>query len=275
MKLKLISHTENIEEVVSMAAKLCYSPVGVDEIQEGLTPESVEKFLNMLISLGHESPLEHASFTFAVEGISRACSHQIVRHRIASYSQQSQRYVKLDQFEYIVPPSIEAIPEAKKLYIEAMEQDQETYNNLVDLLIEEQIKGSKYWDEYVNYEKMLKEQNQDVDPISYMLSCYKSEYKKYEKKAIEDARYVFPNACETKMVFTMNVRSLYNFLNHRCCERAQWEVRKLATEMLKELKKVAPILFKNMGPKCVKGQCSEGKMSCGKVVEIREKFKSM
>lgn len=275
MKLKLISHTANIEEVVSMAAKLCYSPVGVDEIQEGLTPESVEKFLNMLMSLGHESPLEHASFTFAVEGISRACSHQIVRHRIASYSQQSQRYVKLDQFEYIVPPSIEAIPEAKKLYIEAMEQDQETYNNLVDLLIEEQIKGSKYWEEYVSYEKMMKEQNQDIDPISYMLSCYKSEYKKYEKKAIEDARYVFPNACETKMVFTMNVRSLYNFLNHRCCERAQWEVRELATEMLKELKKVAPILFKNMGPKCVQGQCPEGKMSCGKVVEIREKFKSM
>ena len=275
MKLKLISHTANIEEVVSMAAKLCYSPVGVDEIQEDLTPEKVEKFLNMLISIGHESPLEHASFTFAVEGISRACSHQIVRHRIASYSQQSQRYVKLDQFEYIVPPSIEAIPEAKELYIKAMEQDQKIYDDLVDLLITEQIKNSEYWDEYVSYEKMAKEQNQVTDPISYMLGCYKSEYRKYEKKAIEDARYVFPNACETKLVFTMNTRTLYNFLHHRCCERAQWEIREVAIAMLKELKKVAPILFKNSGPNCVSGGCPEGKMTCGKIVEIREKFKNL
>ena len=96
-----------------------------------------------------------------------------------------------------------------------------------------------------------------------------------EKQAIEDARYVFPNACETKMVFTMNVRSLYNFLNHRCCERAQWEIRELAIEMLRQLKQVAPILFRNMGPNCVQGPCPEGNMTCGKIVEIREKFKNL
>ena len=96
-----------------------------------------------------------------------------------------------------------------------------------------------------------------------------------EKMSIEDARYVFPNACETKMVFTMNVRSLYNFLNHRCCERAQWEIRELAIEMLRQLKQVAPILFRNMGPNCVQGPCPEGNMTCGKIVEIREKFKNL
>ena len=117
MKVKVIAHTPEPEKVISMAAKLCYSSVGVDEIEQNLTDESVEKFLNMLINIGHESPLEHVSFTFAVEGISRSCSHQIVRHRIASFSQQSQRYVKLNQFEYIVPPEIERIEEAKEVFI--------------------------------------------------------------------------------------------------------------------------------------------------------------
>ena len=114
MKVKLLAYTPEPEKVISMAAKLCYSAVGVDQIEENLTDESIDKFLNMLINIGHESPLEHVSFTFAVEGISRACSHQLVRHRIASYSQQSQRYVKLDQFEYIIPQEIEAIDEAKE-----------------------------------------------------------------------------------------------------------------------------------------------------------------
>ena len=136
MKVKVIAHTPEPEKVISMAAKLCYSSVGVDEIEQNLTDESVEKFLNMLINIGHESPLEHVSFTFAVEGISRSCSHQIVRHRIASFSQQSQRYVKLNQFEYIVPPEIEQIEEAKEVFIDAMNKDQEAYDKLVDILFE-------------------------------------------------------------------------------------------------------------------------------------------
>ncbi|TPB34699.1 FAD-dependent thymidylate synthase, partial [Burkholderia pseudomallei] len=166
-----------------------------DEIEQNLTDESVEKFLNMLINIGHESPLEHVTFTFAVEGISRSCSHQIVRHRIASFSQQSQRYVKLDQFEYIVPPEIESIEEAKELFIDAMNKDQEAYDKLVDILFE------KHYNNLIESGKNEKEAKRNA-----------------EKKAIEDARYVFPNACETKMVFTMNTRSLYNFFNHRCCE---------------------------------------------------------
>lgn len=204
----------------------------------------------MLISMGHESPLEHVTFTFGIEGISRSCSHQIVRHRIASFSQQSQRYVKLDQFEYIIPPQIEKIEEAKKLFIESMKKDQEDYDKLVDILFEK------------HYKELLEQGKSENQAKSQA-----------EKIAIEDARYVFPNACETKMIFTINIRSLYNFFEHRCCERAQWEIREMAIEMLRQVREIAPILFKNCGPKCVKGPCTEGNMTCGKIVSIRENLK--
>ncbi|MGL5715544.1 MAG: FAD-dependent thymidylate synthase, partial [Paraclostridium sp.] len=90
-----------------------------------------------------------------------------------------------------------------------------------------------------------------------------------EKAAIEDARYVFPNACETKMVVTMNARTLYNFFSHRCCDRSQWEIQKLAEFMYDEVKLVAPATFSMAGPSCVIGNCPEGKMSCGKMLEKR------
>lgn len=243
LKVKIIAHTPEPEKVVASAAKLCYSPVGVDEIQEKMTQEQIDKFVNKLASMGHESPVEHVTFTFAIEGISRVTTHQLVRHRIASYSQQSQRYVKLEQFEYIVPPEIEKIPEAKALFIETMKRDQKAYDGLVDMLIEEK------WKPYIGQELTEKE--------------LKRLNNKFEKEAIEDARYVFPNACETKIVATMNVRTLLHFFNVRCCERAQWEIRDMATEMLKECKKVAPTLFKNAGPSCVRGKCPEGAMCCG------------
>lgn len=252
MKVKLLEYTPNPEKVISMAAKLCYSPVGVDEIEENLTPEKVDKFLNMLINIGHESPIEHVNFTFAVEGISRACSHQIVRHRMASFSQQSQRYVKLNQFEYIIPIEINEIPKAKERFIKAMEEDQRAYDEIVEILFEK------------HYNNFIKDGKNEKESKSLA-----------EKKSIEDARYVFPNACETKMVFTMNARSLFNFFKHRCCERAQWEIRELATLMLKEVRKAAPIIFKNIGPNCLIGPCPEGNMSCGNMVKIRDKFKNI
>jgi|SRR3712207_1395419 len=241
VKVRLLEHTPNPEKVVAAAAKLCYSAVGIDAIEEKLDDKSTEKFLDMLMSYGHESPVEHVCFTFAAEGISRSLTHQLVRHRIASYSQQSQRYVKLNQFEYIIPPAIENDEECKKLFINAMEDSQKTYDQLV--------------------EKLKK---------SYIDNGMKE--RAAEKKSIEDARYVFPNACETKIVFTMNARSLMNFFRHRCCTRAQWEIRELADEMLKEVKKVAPTLFKYCGPSCVAGHCPEGSMSCGKIIDMKNKY---
>lgn len=241
LKVKLIEHTPNPEKVIASAAKLCYSAVGIDEIEENLQGEKATKFLNMLMSYGHESPIEHVSFTFAVEGVSRSLTHQLVRHRLASYSQQSQRYVKLSQFQYIVPPEIKKDEEAKKIYIEAMENSQEAYNKLADILKNNHIKNGMN------------------SPAA-------------EKKAIEDARYVFPNACETKIMLTMNARSLVNFFKHRCCNRAQWEIRALANEMLKQVKEVAPVLFKYSGPSCLNGVCPEGKMTCGKKDEVRKMY---
>ena len=241
MKVKIIAYTPNPEEVVASAAKLCYSNVGVDEIQENLTEEGIEKFVSMLSAIGHHSPLEHCTFTFAVEGISRACSHQLVRHRIASYSQQSQRYVKLDKFDYIIPTAIENNEFAKDIFLNAMEQDQKAYNGIVEELMNEYIASSGYT----------------------LASIPRSEYNRLEKLAIEDARYVFPNACDTKIVFTMNVRTLMNFFTHRCCDRAQWEIRDLANEMLIQVKEIAPTLFKKAGASCVRGKCPEGSMSCG------------
>ncbi|MBE6068995.1 MAG: FAD-dependent thymidylate synthase [Clostridium lundense] len=242
MKVRLLEHTPNPERVIAEAAKLCYSSVGVDEIETNLDKDKIEKFLNMLMSYGHESPIEHVSFTFAAEGISRSLSHQLVRHRIASYSQQSQRYVKLDQFEYIIPPEIAKNEEAKTLFQKSMEDSQRSYNEIVKLL-----------------EKGYLEQGITKSSA--------------EKKAIEDARYVFPNACETKIVFTMNARSLMNFFRHRCCNRAQWEIRNLADAMLVEVKKIAPILFKYSGPSCINNACPEGKMSCGNIESVRKKYK--
>lgn len=252
MKAKLIAYTPNPEQVVASSAKLCYSAVGIDEIQNDLTLENTEKFVNMLMDIGHESPIEHVSFTFAVEGVSRVLTHQLVRHRLASYSQQSQRYVKLEQFEYIIPPEIEKIKDAKKMFIEAMEKDQKYYNDIVDILTKK------------HNEMFLKEGNSEKKSKSLAI-----------KKAIEDARFIFPNACETKIVFTMNARSLMNFFKHRTCNRAQWEIREMATEVLKQVKEVSPILFKNAGPSCMNGKCPEGKMTCGKIDEVREKFKNL
>ena len=250
LKVKLLRYTPDGEKLIASAAKLCYSPVGIEDIEGSLDQEETERFLGILMDLRHESPIEHVNFTFAVEGVSRTLTHQLVRHRIASYSQQSQRYVKLDQFEYIIPPAIEKNQIAKALFIKAMEDDQNHYDQIVSLLYED------------HYKKYIEAGIREKDARN-----------KAEKEAIEDARYVFPNACETKIVFTMNARTLENFFRLRTCERAQWEIRQLGIEMLREVKKVYPILFKNSGPGCINGPCPEGKMTCGKIVEVRDKFK--
>lgn len=266
MKVKLINYTPEPEKTIAMAAKICYSPVGTDEIEKKLTEEGIKKFIKMITDIGHGSVLEHVNFTFAIEGISRACSHQLVRHRIASYSQQSQRYVQLkDTFKFINPPAIAEDESIQDFYNKAMSDVFESYIKITKRLLEGKIK------------KFLKSRqisltSDRTEWEKIMLRDYKKEYKEFEKEAIEDARYVLPNACETKIVVTMNARSLFNFFQHRCCERAQWEIRDLATEMLREVKKVAPILFGKAGASCVNGGCPEGNMSCGKINEVRDKL---
>lgn len=247
-KVNLIGYTQAVngggpEEIVAAAAKLCYSKVGAIEIAEKMTDESVAKFISMLAGMGHYSPFEHANFTFMIEGISRACSHQIVRHRTGKYSQQSQRYVDLeDTFKVIVPPDISNCPEALEMYKNSIINDFDSYKNITAILKKQYV--SDGMDE-----------------------------KSATKKALEDARFALPNACETKIVMTIDARNLINFFEKRCCNRAQWEVRDVANQMLDLVLEVAPNLFAKAGAKCAFGKCPEGKMSCGEKREPREKQK--
>lgn len=245
-KVTLLAYTPEPEKLVAAAAKLCYSSSSPQTLMDGLTPEKTESFLEMLQTIGHESPIEHVSFTFGIEGVSRSLLAQITRHRIASYSVQSQRYVREKDFQYVTPPEIAAIPEALELYEQTMTQIGESYDRLV---------------------AMLKQKHTETLMAGGMEE--KAAARKAEKMAIEDARFVLPNACDTQMVVTMNARSLYNFFRHRCCNRAQWEIREVAYQMLALVHEVAPTLFQNAGAPCICGNCPEGKMSCGHPDEVR------
>ena len=252
MNVKLIAYTPMPEKVISAAAKNCYSAADVDTLLDGLTEEKTQSFLTMLTEIGHESPIEHASFTFAMEGVSRSLLAQITRHRMASFSVQSQRYVREKAFEYVIPHEIEDDPEAAELFRKAMADDQEIYEKLTERLLRK-------------HKQTFLEQG-----------CTEKEAtRKAEKKAIEDARYVLPNACATKIIMTANARSLHNFFRLRCCNRAQWEIRELAEEMYRLVYAVAPVLFRNAGPSCTCGPCSEGKMTCGMAAEVREKYAAL
>ena len=252
MRVTLISHTPMPETTVAAAAKLCYSAVAADDIMDNLTPDATERFLKILGDLGHDSPFEHASFTFCIEGVSRTLLAQITRHRIASFSVQSQRYVNMDAggcFEFITPPAIAENPQAAELFGRAMQNDLNNYLLLVDML----KPGIK--------ERLFAEGKSEREAETAA-----------EKTAIEDARFVLPNACATKMLITMNARSLRNFFELRCCRRAQWEIRALATEMLRLVRKASPALFLKAGPGCVSGPCAEGGMTCGRAGEVRKEF---
>ena len=242
LKVRLLTHTPDPQKIMAAAAKLCYARADIDSVMDGLTPEKTDDFIDMLSSLGHESPMEHMTFTFGIENVSRALLAQITRHRMASFSVQSQRYVKETDFEFIVPPAIADDKAASDKYLQTMADIAKSYNELADIL------KTRYISEGMDARAA-------------------------EKKAIEDARFVLPNACTTKMIVTMNARSLLNFFKLRCCSRAQWEIRELATRMLMLVKEVAPCVFKNAGPACVRGACSEGSMTCGKAKEMRKKFK--
>ncbi len=236
LKVILLRYTPGPEETVSMAAKLCYSPSDIESLRGKIESGDQRAFVEKLMKIGHMSPIEHASFTFAIEGISRACSHQLVRHRLASYSQQSQRYVSEEAgFEYVVPPLISGDSELREYFVAFMAQAQEAYRHIARRLNEMGIKG---------------------------------------EAANQDARFALPNAAETKIMVTMNARELLHFFRQRCCNRAQWEIRRMADRMLSEVKGVAPTIFKKAGPPCLYAPCPEGEMSCGQVRSVRERYGS-
>lgn len=251
-KVTLITNTPDPEKIIAGAAKLCYSGAEIDDLLSGIDEEGASKFVDMLSTIGHESPIEHVTFTFGIEGVSRAFLAQITRHRIASYSVQSQRYVEKSPFAYITPPEIEEIPEAAALYEKAMKNCGEYYDRLTELLTK------KHEAEFLA--------EGETEKAAARLA---------KKKAIEDARFVLPNACDTKMIVTMNARSLQNFFKHRLCNRAQWEIREVARQMYELVYAVAPTLFSHAGPPCLYSPCPEGKMSCKKQQEVRAMYDEM
>lgn len=229
--VRLLSCTPNGLALIYAAFRQCYFPGFVADRWDELTAAQADKdkqaaFVARILESGHESPIEHVSFTFAIEGVSRALTHQLVRHRIASYSQQSQRYVDGSDFEYVLPPAIARIPEAKARFEAFMDQVGEAYRELKGIL---EDAGRK-------------------------------------DKANEDARFVLPQAAASKIVATMNCRSLLNFFQQRCCQRAQWEIRAMADQMLALCRAELPVIFATAGAKCERlGYCPEGeKFTCGR-----------
>lgn len=212
MKVTLLAYTQNADAICAAAGKSCYSEKSSQEL---LNADNPEKVLGKIVGMGHHSVIEHASFTFSVEGVSRSLTHQLVRHRVASFSQQSQRYVSLNEPTFVIPPKIADDPECLKVYNETMDTIWKAYNKLAET----------------------------VPP--------------------EDARYVLPNGCTTNITITMNARELLHFFRLRCCNRAQWEIREMADEMLRLCKEVSPTIFAKAGPPCVSDKCPEGKLSCG------------
>ncbi len=223
-KAKLINHSENPEKNVALAARLCYSEDGAEELEAKMSQEDMNNLVRKVVGLGHYSTLEHTYFYFHIV-CSRVASHQLVRHRIGvSYSQRSQRYVKEDNFDYITPPKIAKNKEAAEEYREWMEKGRKMYNKMLD---------------------------GDIPA--------------------EDARFVLPTV-KTNLMVSFNARSLYHFFSLRCCTRAQWEIRSLANQMLKQVKEVAPVLFEKAGPPCeADGHCPEGEMSCGRIDSIKKR----
>ena len=260
----LLDYTPSPELLIALSAKLCYTPSTPEKIVENyikdlekrinkLTPHcqlplTVEKidnsikleipktckieceddpeitsFINMLFSMGHLTPFEHTTYNFLIT-CSRTTSHQLVRHRVASFSQKSQRHVSESNMRFVTPPSL--INNTK--YNECIKIVQDTYNKL----------------------------------------C--------ENVSQEAARYILPNACETHLVVSMNCRELYHFFNLRCCNRAEWEIRNVAKEMLYILRFVSPILFNRAGPTCfISGSCPEKKMTCSKINEVKQEFSEL
>ncbi|TMI84608.1 MAG: FAD-dependent thymidylate synthase [Bacillati bacterium ANGP1] len=212
----LLAATPDADRLAAMAARQCYSAGSVLDLPQPLSPKQTAHLVNRVVSAGHTSCVEHNQFVFGVRGISRSCSHQLVRHRVGwSYEQQSQRYVDFstqDYVEIVVPPTILRLPEMLESFLEPVKAAVRAYFLLRD-----------------------------------------------ERVHQEDARYLFNNAFETKLVISANARALLHFFELRTCNLAQWEIRWLAHLMRAELQHVAPEIFKFAGPTCMTQKiCWEG-----------------
>lgn len=232
MNVKLISYTEDPVRVAGTATRCCTSEeISVVSIQVYETERNHRAFHHAMDS-GHHSVAEHIVFTFAIEGISRACSHQLVRHRMASYSQQSQRYVKMDGFEYVIPDSIQN--SNKRIWLTSLED---------------------FADMFKVYDALM----EDIQQV----------YEQMVKSGIpeEDARYILPNACCTNIVMTVNLRELIHIAELRLCTRAQWEIRELVEKMVECVVKLDEGYAQWLVPQCQRlGYCPE-KRGCGKVAK--------
>ena len=186
-------------------------------VRAGVRPSALAAAMSEVVLNGTGAACLRCFFSFAVDGVSRALTHQLVRHRLASFNQQSQRYVKFTDGVGIVKPETVAEDEhANAVFDEAIDTILTAYQTMLEAGI-----------------------------------------------PAEDARYILPNAAESKIVITMNIRELLHFFELRCCNRAQWEIRELAHRMLELVRPTAPYIFKDAGAGCVRGACPEGKMTCG------------
>jgi len=378
MKVKILSHTPEPEKTVAAAARLCYSNTSASEIMENFSEEKAASFIKKLMDMGHMSPVEHVSFTFAVDGVSRTLLAQLTRHRIASYSVQSLRYNNPFKSEQANFKDDEEKTGRRLAYLEGLAFVQNSCGRQNEFLKEfmkksitaglgpEQIPKELYSSYFrgifegagafkegpelaiafpANFDAVLNKSSFNITPdgekiliknedaLNFCLFIYgdldfaspnfsqemlaalckksrqfykvflkdaenyidsryystlpdsiaekpeavltyikglescKKNYIELVKMGVEqeDARYILPMGTQTRLVMTMNVRSLYNFFNLRCCRRAQSEIRHLADLMLAEVKKIAPGLFEKAGAPCeATGLCPEGKFSCGR-----------
>ncbi len=231
LNVTLIAHTPDPEKVISMASRTCYSALDLEGLEQKVDAADNAKYIGRVLASGHTSIAEHASFTFGLEGVSRTLLAQITRHRVASFSVQSQRYVSVagaEVFDYVMPPRIAALGQ------EAQEK------------FETQMKTMQKW--YDEWSEALGEDS------------------------AEDARFVLPGAAATRIVVTMNARELMHFFSLRMCNRAQWEVREAAWRMYELVYPLAPSVFENAGPGCAGGACPEGKRTCGKAAEVKQRI---
>ena len=236
MKVVLLAHTPNPEEIIAAAGRGCYSVKPSSELMN-MNNKEMKKTLDMI----HGSVLEHVSFTFSVEGVSRVLSHQLVRHRIASFSQQSMRYVDVHKLwdHIVIPKTVADVQFEEFCFADTISEQPMT----------QKIEA---------YENALHELMLEMDK---------------HKILSEDQRYFVPNGVMTNITLTMNLRELQHFFGLRRCKRAQWEIREMANKMAELIESECPVLTNhiNLGPQCEQtGRCPEHK-GCGRqLITVKE-----